>query len=820
MGPNKVTKAQLLKELSDLRKQLAESREAQRSSGPPSRYDEQMYMAVVEGSNDGVAIVRGDKRLYCNRRYMELLGYAHPGELADKPLFYTVHPGDRERLTDYARRRQRGEDVPSRYELRLVKKDGSIIFVELSSTLIVYDGKPASLAFIRDITGRKMMEEELTQYRNHLEQVVAERTSMVEKSEKRYRDLVENALTGIYLSTPAGELLYVNDTLRSMLGYETREELLASGSLGCYKNPADRQALLDKLKKNGSFRSHEVELVTKAGQSLTALVSGTLEGDLISGMLMNVTEKKRAEQALRLSEERYRALLDNAGDPILVADTEGNFLEANKTAEALFGYTKEELLRMNIRQIHPEEELEAVTRSFREMIEGRLHMGRDMKVLKKDGTLVSVDITGNAVRYAGKVELQGIFRDITERKLFLEALKESEKRYRELVDNTDMGFVVFDESWNVLSANDPYVRMAGAEKMEELVGRSVTDWIAPAEKERNAKALSLCARQGYLQDFETVYQHRDGRRVNIHVNATMQAAPEGNQFVSLCRDITERKIATEKLRASEIKYRMLFEGANDGICLIEKGVFIECNERAHNMMGLSREEFLGGRLDEFSPPRQPDGAYSKKAVAKRLAAVLRGKPQSFEWRMNLPGGTFMDAELSLSRIIIDEETILVQAVVRDVTERKRTAEELKAKSLNLEEVNTALRVLLKQRDTDKDELEGKLLTNVKKLVLPYVEKLKSKHVDDEHKAYLNILETNLQNVISPFVQGMAHAYSDFTPTEIQVANLIKEGKTVKEIAALWRISENAVNHHRQRIRHKLGLNQKKTNLRTHILSLS
>ena len=110
--------------------------------------------------------------------------------------------------------------------------------------------------------------------------------------------------------------------------------------------------------------------------------------------------------------------------------------------------------------------------------------------------------------------------------------------------------------------------------------------------------------------------------------------------------------------------------------------------------------------------------------------------------------------------------------------------------------------------------------NVKRLVLPYIETLRAKRLDQEQKTYLDILETNLKNIISPFVQKMGYVYSQFTPTEIMVANLIRDGKTIKEIAAISGVSDNAINHHRQNIRDKLGLNKQKINLKSYLMSLS
>jgi PAS domain S-box-containing protein len=157
--------------------------------------------------------------------------------------------------------------------------------------------------------------------------------------------------------------------------------------------------------------------------------------------------------------------------------------------------------------------------------------------------------------------------------------------------------------------------------------------------------------------------------------------------------------------------------------------------------------------------------------------------------------------------------------IRDITERKKAEEEVKAKSLSLEEVNAALRVLLKQREQDKTELEDKIVNNVKKLVVPYIEKMENRRLDDEQTTYLSILKTNLENIVSPFAQRMVYVYSNFTPTEILVANLIRDGKTIKEVAKVFGVSENAVNRHRQNIRNKLGLNKQKVNLKAYLMSL-
>lgn len=165
-------------------------------------------------------------------------------------------------------------------------------------------------------------------------------------------------------------------------------------------------------------------------------------------------------------------------------------------------------------------------------------------------------------------------------------------------------------------------------------------------------------------------------------------------------------------------------------------------------------------------------------------------------------------------------------LMREIEDRSRAEqklikreEDLEIKTINLEEANIALKVLLKRRDEDKIELEEKVLLNVKELVVPYLGKLEISGLSDNQRAYLSILESNLNDIISPFLRQLSSEYHNFTPKEIQVAGLVKEGRTSKEIASLLNSTTEAVEFHRKNLRTKLGLKNKKANLRSHLLSL-
>jgi len=185
-------------------------------------------------------------------------------------------------------------------------------------------------------------------------------------------------------------------------------------------------------------------------------------------------------------------------------------------------------------------------------------------------------------------------------------------------------------------------------------------------------------------------------------------------------------------------------------------------------------------------------------------------------------GQYIDTD-----IYMVDRARLVQCNIRDITERKKAEEalrerekELEIKTHNLEEANIALKVLLKRRDEDKTELEDKILLNIKELVVPYLEKLKMSRLDEQQKTHVSILESNLNDITSSFSHRLSSNYMNFTPSEIQIANLLRQGKTNKEIGELLNSSERTVAFHRGNIRRKLGLKNKKTNLKSYLLSFS
>ena len=224
-----------------------------------------------------------------------------------------------------------------------------------------------------------------------------------------------------------------------------------------------------------------------------------------------------------------------------------------------------------------------------------------------------------------------------------------------------------------------------------------------------------------------------------------------------------------------------------------------------------------------------EGEASEEApdVARGIRSVISGEAQEYaieypchspeEKRWFFMRAVRLDGPGPL-RVIVSHENITALKLAEErLQERER---ELEEKNRNLEEINTALKVLLERREADKKELEEQVLGNVKQRVLPYLDRLKGTRLEPEAMEFARLIETNLQEIVSPFLQRLTSSYFDLTPHEIQVAGLVKEGKMTKEIADFLNVSASAVDFHRKNIRKKLGLKSRKANLRSYLLSLS
>jgi PAS domain S-box-containing protein len=275
--------------------------------------------------------------------------------------------------------------------------------------------------------------------------------------------------------------------------------------------------------------------------------------------------------------------------------------------------------------------------------------------------------------------------------------------------------------------------------------------------------------------------------------------------------------ARAALRESEARYRQIFDIAPAGIYDVDfrTGKLVEVNDAICEYSGYTKGELLSMNAVDLLAEE------SQKRFINRISKMLSGAsvPDTVDYEVIKKDGSLIWGSFS-NRYVYEGENIAgATVVVRIITERKRAEEALKIKSKNLEEINTALNVLLKKRRNDKTDLEERFLGNIKQMVLPYLDKIESGNRDPNRKVLIDILRENLSEVTSSFAHNLSFKYFGLSPAETRVANLIKNGKNTKAIAGILNISPKTVKNHRQKIREKIGIINKKVNLRSYLLSL-
>jgi PAS domain S-box-containing protein len=300
-------------------------------------------------------------------------------------------------------------------------------------------------------------------------------------------------------------------------------------------------------------------------------------------------------------------------------------------------------------------------------------------------------------------------------------------------------------------------------------------------------------------------------------NTRLREAEQLSQLVTKCQ---RTRIA---LQESEEKLRNIVEYSNNLFySLTPDHILTYLSPQIEEMLGYTAEETMVKWTELAS-----DNPINEEGFKKTVAAIESGRIQSpYELELVHKNGKKVMLEIREAPVVENGKTVAIVGAATDITERKQAEEallkkkaELKTKAKSLKEVNTALRVLLKAREKDKTNLEEKVLSNVKDLVLPYIERIKKSSLDNIQKSCIDILESNLEEIVSPFSRKLSSKYLHLTPTEIRVANLVKEGKTTKEIAEFVNLSPRTVESHRNNIREKLGIKKSETNLRTYLLSM-
>jgi len=283
----------------------------------------------------------------------------------------------------------------------------------------------------------------------------------------------------------------------------------------------------------------------------------------------------------------------------------------------------------------------------------------------------------------------------------------------------------------------------------------------------------------------------------------------------VCVDITLQKEIEEKLRQSEKRFRELMEMLPEAVFESDIDANLTyANRQAFKISGYTEQDFENGLngIDLLVPE---DRKRAKENLTKRFQGEEIGIK---EYKAIRKDGSIFPVLLHTAPIFEQGGTIKgIRGIIVDITQRKEIEQELINEKKNLEEVNAALRILLREHELRKTEIEEKIFLNIEKLLLPYLSELESTNLNEKQHFLLDVIQKNIKEITGSFSKDLTHKYNNLTPREIQIANLIRQGRTNKEIAKFLTISPSAVAFHRQSLRIKLNIKGKKKNLRTILL---
>jgi len=394
-----------------------------------------------------------------------------------------------------------------------------------------------------DITEHKRVEEQLSQ------------------AEEKYRSIFENAVEGIFQSTPDGRFVAANPALARMYGFDSPEELISTRTdiaQQLFVEPKSREEFKRSMEEKGFILDFELEAYRKDGskiwisENVRAVRDQSGRVAYYEGTTQDITARKLAEQALRESEERYRELFENAKDGIYVHDMRGTYTSINRAIEKLSGYSREEILGKNFSGFVAPEYLEEVRENFGKKLRHEGETSYTVEIITKDGRSVPVEVNSNLIYENGSpVGVQALVRDITERRSAEQAIRQAEQKFRGIFENAGEGIFQTTPDGRYIAANPALARMHGFDSPEELIGDrndiSRQVYVDPTRREEFKRLLEA---NGAVRGFEHEVFRKDGSRIWITVNARAVRDDQRQTlyYEGTAQDITERKRVEEALK--------------------------------------------------------------------------------------------------------------------------------------------------------------------------------------------------------------------------------------------------------------------------------
>ncbi|MCK5028288.1 MAG: PAS domain S-box protein [Bacteroidales bacterium] len=697
--------------------------------------DESIFKKILEHSTNAFYSHTPDHELtYLSSQAYNILGYTPDEVMIKWTKLASDSPLNDEGFRKTVLAIETGEAQPP-YELELIHKSGRKVYVEVHEAPVVENGETVAIVgALTDITNQKIA------------------GTGLKESEKKFELLFEKSLDPI-LIIDGYNFVECNEATVKILGFKNENEIcnVHPSKLSPEYQP-DGQKSITKAKEmmdiayNKGYNRFEWIHTDTTGKEFymdVALTKIPYKGkDMIFTIWRDISKQKEFEQSIIENEKRFSSLFEQAADGILVGIKGGEIIEANESMVELTGYKKEELIGFNIEKLFEKEMLSNKPLRY-DLVKKGDTVIRERNIIRKDGKAIAVEMN---TRVLEDGRMQALFRDLSKRKEAECALRESEEKYRNIFHNSPLGILHYDISGVITDCNDHFVNIIGSSK-QVLIGLNMTKDLKD-EKVKNAVKKSLEKGESYFEDWYTSVTANKTTFVRILFKSIKD---ENNKIIAgigLIEDITKRKEAEQNQKLSEEKFRLLYENSNDAILVLDKDIFIDCNEKTLKMFKCSRNQIVGTSPYLISPEYQPDGKKSKEKVLEILKEVLAGKSVIFEWVNKRPDGTEFYAEVSLNKFEYQNE-VVIQAIVRDISERK----ELEQKIFNA--VTEAEENERQRLASDIHDEIGPLLSGLKM----YIESINENN-DIQKQRYL---KGQLQSLIKESIENVREVSNALSP---------------------------------------------------------
>jgi len=703
-------------------------------------------------------------------------------------------------------------------------------------------GRLSGVIYMKKDTRSKDLKGELLTLRRRVADM-EESVKLCNWYKDRYEWLYEGCVDGYASINMKGFVRECNSAFIEMVGYSESE---LKGMTYRDLSPKKWHAIEGKILREQVLtrcysKVFEKEFQRKDGTIFPAVLrtyllkdsNGTYNGILAS--IRDITDSKCAEEALKESEERFSKAFRSSPAPTYISRIDdGRYLDVNNSGLRLLGYTREEMVGHTAHELSiwadPGVRGSVVSRLRKQ---GMIH-DELMRFRTKSGAIIEALGSGEVIKLNNEDVILSLLYDVTERKRAEENLLKSEKKFSSLFHLNPNPMSITDiDTGKYIDVNKACTSWTGYSR-EELIGVSSNDlhlWVNPEDREKIIGALKA---GGEINGKEVMIRQKDGNIRNVLFSARIIEIDQERYLLTFLHDITGRKLAEESLKETLQLFYDIIDFLPDATFAIDRqGKIIAWNRAMEDLTGVQKEDILGENDSECAVilhgKRRPllvDLILKPSVKIGRCYDTFikkEGDSLVAEARISLKGHNYFRGTASP---FYDSQGELVGVIksLRDITDQKQYEDaikkreaELETKTCELEEMNSALRVLLKQRENDRKRFEEDILANMKVLVLPHIEKLKAQQPAKD-QSHIHMLEVSLRKIMSPFVQTLSSAYSSLTNRELQIANLIREEKTTKEIANFLNISESAVNVNRYRIRRKLKMTRQ-NNLRAFLAGL-